>query len=143
MTLSLKNILKKVYVKEEKGEELSLLLEVKTRWNTLLTMLQRFIDSKTCIQESLIDLNHHFKRFRIDLLVVIVTVLSSIKLTVEALCRQDANLCTADAALKFLLNRLDDNKYNFTDKMKRSLFLRCGQRRRVELSGVLNYLQNP
>lgn len=74
---------------------------------------------------------------------MIVIVLSPVKLTVEALCRQDANLCTADAALKFLLNRLEDNKYNFTDEMKRSLLPRIGQRRRVELSGVLNYLQNP
>lgn len=46
------------YVKEEKGNQLSLLLDVKTGWNSLLTMPQRFIDLKTCIQKSLIDLNH-------------------------------------------------------------------------------------
>lgn len=75
----------------------------------------------------------HFKRFRIELLVKIVIVLSPIKLTVEALCRQDANLCAADAAFKFLLNRLEDNKYNFTDEMERSLLPRIGQIRLVEL----------
>ncbi|GBP21651.1 hypothetical protein EVAR_16197_1 [Eumeta japonica] len=46
------------YVKIEHGKELSLLLDCKTRWNSLLTMLERFYLLKSCIQKALIDLNH-------------------------------------------------------------------------------------
>ena len=46
------------YVKEEKGSELSLILDCKIRWNSLLSMLERFLALKTCIQKALIDLNY-------------------------------------------------------------------------------------
>lgn len=60
----------------------------------------------------------------------------------EALCRQDSNLCTADAALKFLINQLTEKKTILVKKMKKSLLHRIKQRRHTELSGLLNYLQN-
>lgn len=61
----------------------------------------------------------------------------------EALCRQDSNLCTADAPLKFLINQLTEKKTILAKEMKKSLLHRIKQRRRAELSGLLNYLQNP
>ena len=46
------------YIKEDKGSELLLILDCKTRWNSLLSMLESFLALKTCIQKALIDLNH-------------------------------------------------------------------------------------
>jgi hypothetical protein len=133
------------YVKVEHGKELSLLLDCKTRWNSLSTMLERFSLLKTSIQKALIDLNHPVRSEDpdFDLLTKIVDVLTPIKLTLEALCRRDANLCTTDAALEFLLKQLSSKKSALANKMKTSLVERIKQRRSIALSGVLNYLQNP
>lgn len=133
------------YVKIEHGKELSLLLDCKTRWNSLLTMLERFYLLKACIQKALIDLNHPIRLEDVDFELVnkIVDVLTPIKLTVEAICRRDANLCTADAALKFLIKQLSSKNSALAKKMKTSLVERIKQRRSDNLTGVLNYLQNP
>ncbi|XP_047134946.2 uncharacterized protein LOC124812399 [Hydra vulgaris] len=92
------------YVKEEKGSELSLILDCKTRWNSLLSMLERFLALKTCIQKALIDLNHLVSLNESDFVVLseIIEVFAPVKLAVDALCRRNANLCTADAVLIFL-----------------------------------------
>lgn len=133
------------YVKIEHGKELSLLLDCKTRWNSLLTMLERFYLLKTCIQKALIDLNHPIRLEDVEFELVnkIVDVLTPIKLTVEAICRRDANLCTADAALKFLIKQLSSKNSALAKKMKTFLVDRIKQRRSDNLTGVLNYLQNP
>uniref|UniRef100_A0A8D8YA29 BED-type domain-containing protein n=1 Tax=Cacopsylla melanoneura TaxID=428564 RepID=A0A8D8YA29_9HEMI len=133
------------YVRAEKGKELSLILDVKTRWNSLLDMIERFVLLKSCIQKALIDAKYQIKLedCDFDVLKEIIGILAPIKLTVEALCRRDANLCTADAALKFLLHQLSQNKTNLSEKMMSCLIIRLKQRRSSTLSGVLNYLQNP
>jgi hypothetical protein len=133
------------YVTSEHGKELSLLLDCKTRWNSLLTMLERFALLKASIQKALIDLNHpvRLEDSDFDLINEIIDVLVPVKLTVDALGRRDANLCTADAALKFLFKQLNEKKLILANKMKTSLLDRLKQRRRMELSGVLNYLQSP
>ena len=48
------------YVKEEFGKELSLVLYSKTRWNSLVSMIERFVKLKNCIKKSLIDLKSPF-----------------------------------------------------------------------------------
>ncbi|GBP65678.1 hypothetical protein EVAR_98391_1 [Eumeta japonica] len=133
------------YVKIEHGKELSLLLDCKTRWNSLLTMLERFYLLKSCIQKALIDLNHPIclEDVEFELVNKIVDVLTPIKLTVEAICRRDANLCTADAALNFLIKQLSSKNSALAKKIKTCLVDRIKQRRSDNLTGVLNYLQNP
>lgn len=75
-------------------------------------MVSRFVELKTCIQKALIDLKNPIvvSDSKFELLAELVSVLSPVKLTVVALCHRDANLCTADAALKFLLSQLEENE---------------------------------
>jgi hypothetical protein len=100
---------------------------------------------KASIQKAAIDLNHpvRLEDSDFDLINEILDVLVPVKLTVDALGRRDANLCTADAALKFLFKQLNEKKLILANKMKTSLLDCLKQRRRMELSGVLNYLQSP
>jgi len=44
------------YVKQELGKELSLILDCRTRWNSLVDMLSRFLQVRGPIQKALIDL---------------------------------------------------------------------------------------
>ena len=51
------NSLLKKYIREENGKELTLLLVCKTRWNSLLAMIHRFIYLKKPINKALIDIH--------------------------------------------------------------------------------------
>ncbi|GBL93242.1 hypothetical protein AVEN_42681-1 [Araneus ventricosus] len=44
------------YVKEDTGKELSLILDCRIRWNSLLSMIERFHKLKVCIDKALIDI---------------------------------------------------------------------------------------
>ncbi|GBN53773.1 hypothetical protein AVEN_212-1 [Araneus ventricosus] len=44
------------YVKEDTGKELSLILDCRTRWNSLLAMIESFRKLKVCIDKAMIDI---------------------------------------------------------------------------------------
>lgn len=50
------NDLLQKYVVKDFNKELCLILDTKTRWNSLLAMMKRFYLLKTCVQKCLIDL---------------------------------------------------------------------------------------
>lgn len=129
------------YVKMSFGKEIILNLDCKTRWNSLLPMLKTFNKLRTCIQKSLIDLNSPiiFSEAEFNLLFETISVLEPIKLAVEAICRQDANLLMADASFSFLFKTLIDIKGEFCKELYNKLRERIEQRR-TNLSGVIQYL---
>ena len=77
------------YVIDEFKEELSLILDCKTRWNSLVDMLARFLKLKNPIQKALIDVKTSVQLSDADFnnIEEIVMALEPIKLAVEALCR--------------------------------------------------------
>ncbi|GBP26293.1 hypothetical protein EVAR_95462_1 [Eumeta japonica] len=107
------------YVKIEHGKELSLLWTVKLG-GTVFNNAGEILSFKSCIQKALIDLNHPIclEDVEFELVNKIVDVLTPIKLTVEAICRRDANLCTADAALNFLIKQLSSKNSALAKKLK-------------------------
>ncbi|XP_073962314.1 uncharacterized protein [Choristoneura fumiferana] len=62
-------------------------------------------------------------------------------MTVEALCRRDANLITADTAINFMLSKLKEQRGSFSNKFAEQLISRIKQRSTC-LTSVLKYLQN-
>jgi len=62
---------------------------------------------------------------------------------VEAISHRDIHLCTTDAAFRFLFKELFEKNAILANKIRTCLSDRIKKRRRPELSGVLNYLQNP
>ena len=107
-------------------------------------MLERFDKLKNCIKKSVLDfeiadsikmLDHEY-----EIVSELMNVLNPIKVTVESLCRGDANLVTADIAMEFMFSKL--NEIN-TD-LSRELFLALSNRikeRRTEYSSLAQYLQ--
>ena len=91
------------YVRAETGHELSLSLDCKTRWSSLWEMLSRFVTLKNCILKAMIDIkcSVQLSDAEIETIQEIVSALEPIKLAVEALCRRDINLVSADAVVKF------------------------------------------
>ena len=74
----------------------------------MFAMLQRFFKVKDCIKKALIDLKCtvSIEEWEWDRIHDLVQVLEPIKLTVETLCRRDANLLTADTALNLTLSEI-------------------------------------
>lgn len=85
-----KNEILQKYVKEEFSREYCLLLDVKTRWNSLVLMIERFLKLKNCVKKSLIDLNltNIWKEEHIFILETTFNILKPIKVAVEALRTQ-------------------------------------------------------
>lgn len=81
------------YIREKFGKEMQLLIDVKTRWNSLYFMLDRFHNVKNSISKSLIDLKSSilFKDEEWALINILVTTLEPLRLGVEALC--DITIC--------------------------------------------------
>lgn len=135
------------YVKAEFGKELSLLLDCKTRWSSLWAMLHRFQLLKDCVLKSLIDMKSKltFSTEDTEQISQLVSGLEPVKVTVEALCRSDANLITAETALRFLMQTLNGQKEQspLAGQLIEALRRRIGERRCSNLSGVLQYLHNP
>ena len=88
------------YVKQECGREITLLLDCKTRWNSLVDMLSRFLQLRGPVQKALIDLGQASLINDGDFTVVqeMVSCLEPLKLAVSALCRRDTNLLSGEAA---------------------------------------------
>jgi len=140
-----KNDILQKYILEDHGKELKLLLDCRTRWSSLFTMLERFNFVSISIQKCLIDLKSHlsFTNKELSIIVDIISALEPVKLTVEVLCRKDSNLLTATSALQFMIKKLDINGSAICRQMSEALKLRIKERILPELYGVLQYLHNP
>ncbi len=131
------------YVLQEHGKDLSLILDCPTRWNSLLAMLSRFQQLASCVQKALIDLKLPNEVTPADFAVVneLVAALQPVALTVEAICRRDMNLITAEAAIHFSVVQLRNQNSDLANTMAVSLQSRMRERSATH-TGVLHYLHN-
>lgn len=136
----------RLYKYDQEGEKanIKLSLDVKTRWNSLAVMIQNFLKLKNSVQKALIDYNNEirFTDEEIQLLENLSSSLCIIKATVEAICEQKADLLTAEAALQFMIEKLDQENSCVSDELMVSLKKRISERRIPILSGTLKYLHN-
>lgn len=74
-----------------------------------MTMLERFLKLRHCVQKALIDIksNITFTEEDFKLLTETMEALAPIKAAVESLCQRGANLLIADAAIDFMLTNLE------------------------------------
>ena len=131
------------YVKREVGHELQLSLDCRTRWSSLFDMLKRFVQLRIPIQKAMIDIGEPDCVSDADFTTIkeIVGTLEPVKLAVEALCRRDTTLLSADAALKFCIVNLEKQRSELAKVMASSLRNRVKERR--SLAGYLLFLHNP
>lgn len=135
------------YVKEDKGQELALILDCPTRWNSLISMLNRFSLLKTAIQKALIDLkiptssDLHATDADFTLVDEMIRTLEPVALAVTVLSRRDVNLITAEAALQFCVTQLEKQTSQLPKTMAMALRERISARY-ADHSYVLRYLHN-
>lgn len=131
------------YVVSECGHEVHLKLDCKTRWNSLVDMLGTFLRLRVPIQKALIDLKEpsivtdaDFEKMQ-----DIVSALEPVRILVEALCRRDTTLLSADGAIKFCIDTLQKARSKLAMAVAAALRVRTKERR--YLAGILQYLHNP
>ncbi|GIX87634.1 hypothetical protein CDAR_300351 [Caerostris darwini] len=81
--------------------------------------MERFLKLKNPIQKAIIDLNLqiNFSDSEFDLISRTVSALLPIKLAVEALCRRDSKLLTANATINFMLQSLKEQHTSLSEEL--------------------------
>ena len=142
----LKNEILQNYVKEKHSNGLQLILDCKTRWSSLLNMLERIVEIQIPVQKTLLDLNSEIKIGDEEFIQIshIVQALGPIKIAVEALCRRDANFITAEATIIFLLDEMQNHlPSEYNNRIIEAITQRSIQERYIEASKIIAYLHNP
>lgn len=131
-------------VKEKFGKEKVLLLDVKTRWNSLLDALERFYELQECIRLAFrkLKIEFDFSETEMKLLQQIITALQPVKIASETLGLKQANLLTADVTLRFMLDELSKQNSPISEDLLEELKFRIRERRN-EVTDVLQYLHDP
>ncbi|GFW36146.1 uncharacterized protein TNCV_4930081 [Trichonephila clavipes] len=122
----IKNDILQKYVKEEFGCEKMVCLDTKTRWNSLLAMLERFLEIKSAISKALIDIKEGQMMVKIEFETVttIAAGLKPVKIGLEKLCSRNATLLTAEGVFSFVIGELNEQNSEFAKNMKYSLIQR-------------------
>ena len=141
----LKNETLQAYVKEIHPNGLNVVLDCKTRWSSLVNMLERIIQIKLPVQKALLDFGGHICLSDQEIAAIssIVEALNPIKIALKALCRRDTNLITAEATIKFLLEDIQKSNTHYHTLILEALSQRMVQERYTEVSAILQYLHNP
>ena len=121
------------YVVEEKGKEMMLIIDCKTRWNSLHSMLERFVELKSAVHKALIDIGEKtvkmVEEWEMDLIEEMVRCLNILKLGAESVCRRDCGLLEAEAAVRFMLTSLLQKSSDMAQSLAEALIRRIKQRR--------------
>ncbi|GBN02680.1 hypothetical protein AVEN_22156-1 [Araneus ventricosus] len=117
-------------------------LDTKTRWNSLMGMLERFLEIKPTISKTLIDVKEQkiLANVEFETLTEIVAGLKPVKIGLEKLCSSNATVLTAEGVFAFIIGQLNKQNPEFAKDMKYSLVQRIRERRNVSLVGLMHYL---
>ncbi len=133
------------YVREEKGHEVNLLLDSKTRWNSLVAMVERFLSISRSVAKALIDLevSVSVSEEEAALLQDLVAALKPAEMASKALAARTATLLTAEGIFKFLFESLEKNSSSLCMEISASLKSRIEARRQGAVVSLMRYLNNP
>lgn len=133
------------FVLETFGKEKMLLLDCKTRWNSLLTMLERFYELRKEIKLALLQLDIQFDLSDAELKGIndMCEALAPFKAAVDALSGEEADLLLSEKIIAFIFKKLEELNSEISNDLKKSFRFRIDQRRNVELVHLFGYLKNP
>lgn len=143
---SVRNAVLQNHVVEQENKKLMLKVDVKTRWNSLVPMLERLLQLKPCIENAVSDIggtNDFYKEVDFKVLEDILKVLKPIELAVKELSKDSSTILTSEGVHQFLFKNLSEQTSNISKMMLDSLRKRYDERRNKDLVSLMRYLQNP
>lgn len=137
-------VLQKIVLRNLK-KQLELLLDCKTRWDSLVVMLERFLELFPFVKEALTKLGHASKLDTIEIIVLnnLVAALKPIRVVVEILSSNQMNVKGSDIILEKLLNKLENQSSNIGRQLYDSVRYRIQERRNEIVASILLYLSSP
>lgn len=129
------------YILQSFGMEIPVRLDCMSRWSSTCEMLETFYKVRTSIKKALevLQVDIDFSDFEYKCIENTTAALLPVKMAIEVLCRSDANLITADAALQFMFDRLAEVNGELSEQLV-SLLTECVEQCRTEASSVLQFL---
>ena len=133
------------YCQEAHGLELQMIIDVRTRWNSLLQMVGRFLRIQKEIEKALINFSLQeeiLSEPEIRQLRSLKEVLEVVEISSTTLASNKTDLFQGDCILEFLLSQTAADKSLFGQKMHAALERRVVQRRNPRIAGLLRYLSS-
>ena len=132
------------FILETLGKEKKLQLDCKTRWNSLLSMLERFYELRKEIKMALVQLDIQFELTEEDMMIIkeLCDALAPIKVAVEALSSEDADILLAEKVIAFTLKKLCEQGTKIGQELKSRFEARIKERGNAELVHLLKYFKN-
>lgn len=108
------------FILQTLGKEKKLQLDCKTRWNSLLSMLERFYELRKEIKMALVQLDIQFELTEEDMMIIkeLCDALAPIKVAVEALSSEDADILLAEKVIAFTLKKLCEQGTKIGQELK-------------------------
>ena len=106
----LKDEILQKHIQAQLNTELKLILDSKTRLNSLLEMIIIFVKAKKCIRMAVVEIGTSttITNAEIKILHDLIDVLEPVKHAVEGLCRRNATLLTAERIHDFVFKTLSN-----------------------------------
>lgn len=122
-------------VKQDLGKELSLILDCRTRWNSLADMLDRYIALHRPVTKTLVDINNALIISNLELALIkeLNSCLKPVKMGAEALCNRDTTLVKADGIFIFMIDQLTKQHTPLSLEMRDAIERRFVERRQKNL----------
>lgn len=127
------------------GKEKELVLDVKTRWNSLITMVKRYLEvaDTVAIVCNEFGIENALGEDELSSLQDVVSILEPIEIALKKICARDSTLLTAHFAFKFIVAKLDGNFTDLGRKMKEAVITRYKERLNLPTLALFRYLKSP
>ena len=127
------------FVVSEEGRRLNLVLDVRTRWNSLLSMCRRLVRLRQPIEAVLSEFGVEtlLAPDLFDHLAKICEALSTHEEVVLLLSKKHCNLLEADASMKYIIARLQSQNCTLAEQLLEAIRSKMLSRRNVPLASLL------
>ena len=127
------------------GREIELHLDVKTRWNSIPTMLGSIVKTEMAIRETFFEFNATHLLDSIDFIALrnLYDAMEPIKLAVQRLSQEDATLASAEIILEFMFNKLSMINSKISEELYNNLKIRTDERLNKDVMSLLKSLKDP
>ena len=127
------------------GHHKELHLDVKTRWNSIPTMLDSLIQTEKPLRETLLEFEaeEYINCVDFEALKVLKNVLEPVELAVKNLSKEDATLLSADVIIKFMLQKLSDIDNEISRTLHDNIKRRIDERINNDVMNLLPSLKVP
>lgn len=130
------------YVIDEHSTEKMLTLDVKIRWNSLLSMIERFLEIRNSLMKALLDLKIKcdISDYEFGALRDVRNALLPIKFGSDKLCHRESTLITAETVFSFIIAELDKQQSDFAKRLLNAFIAKLSSRANKNLVSVALYL---